>query len=121
MKKAPTAIDLFAGGGGLTLGLKRAGFRVVGAVESEKHAFATYKANHPEVRAFRQDIRTIKGESLLRLAADEQIDLVAGCPPCQGFSSLTSKYRRHDPRNLLIREMSRLIAEMRPRMVETSR
>lgn len=113
----PTAIDLFAGGGGLTLGLKRAGFGVIGAVESERHAFATYKANHPEVQAFRQDIRTVRGDSLLKLGENEHIDLIAGCPPCQGFSSLTSKYRRDDPRNLLVREMSRLIEETLPRAV----
>ncbi|MCK4626423.1 MAG: DNA cytosine methyltransferase [Phycisphaerae bacterium] len=112
-----TAVDLFAGGGGLTLGLKRAGFHVVGAVELEPHAFATYKANHPEVHAFKQDVCTVKGACLRKLSPTGQIDLLVGCPPCQGFSSLTSKYRRADPRNALVMEMARLIEEVRPRVV----
>lgn len=112
-----TAVDVFAGGGGLTVGLKRAGFQVVAAVEIEAHAFATYKANHPEVQAFRQDVRSIRGERLRACSPTGQIDLLTGCPPCQGFSSLTSKYRRHDPRNDLVREMSRLVEEIQPRAV----
>jgi len=116
-KVAFTAVDVFAGGGGLTVGLKRAGFQVAGAVETEKHAFSTYKVNHPEVQAFKQDIRTIKGECLLALSPTGEIDLLAGCPPCQGFSSLTSKYKRHDPRNELVTEMRRLVEEIRPRVV----
>jgi len=112
-----TAVDLFAGGGGLTLGLKRAGFKVVAAVEDEPHAFATYKANHPEVLALKQDIRTVRGQSLLQRSPSGEIDLLAGCPPCQGFTSLTSKYKRFDPRNTLIREMTRLVKETAPRAV----
>jgi DNA (cytosine-5)-methyltransferase 1 len=112
-----TAIDIFAGGGGLTVGMKRTGFAVVGAVEIEKHAFSTYKTNHPEVCAFRQDIRTVSGKVFLRLSPSRRIDLLAGCPPCQGFSSLTNKYAKEDPRNRLILEMSRLITEIQPRAV----
>lgn len=112
-----TAVNLFAGGGGLTVGLKRAGFKVVGAVEPEPSAFATYKANHPEVQVFKQDIRTIKGQELLALSDSGGVDLIAGCPPCQGFSSLTTKHRRDDPRNGLILEMSRLVNEIRPTAV----
>ena len=112
--QALSAVDVFAGGGGLTVGLKRAGFSVVGAVEIEPHAFATYKVNHPEVSAFKQDVRTIKGCSLNKLSPTGKVDLLAGCPPCQGFCSLTSKYRRSDPRNGLIKEMGRLVEEMKP-------
>src|SRR4051794_33506606 len=97
-KPKPTAIDLFAGGGGLTLGLKRAGFDVVAAVELEGHAFTTYKANHPEVVAYKQDVRTVDGVALRALNPGSPVTLLAGCPPCQGFTSLTSKYRRVDPR-----------------------
>ena len=113
-----TAVDVFAGGGGLTVGLKRAGFRVVAAVELERHAFATYKANHPEVRCLNQDIATVSGAALLKSAETDRIDLLAGCPPCQGFTSLTAKYKdREDPRNELVLEMARLTEQTLPRAV----
>lgn len=108
------AVDIFSGGGGLTVGLKRAGFNVVGAVEVEFHAFATFKANHPEVRVFKQDVKTVSGGDFLNLVPNGDIALVAGCPPCQGFTSLTAKYRREDPRNALVLEMLRLVREIQP-------
>ncbi len=112
---ALAAIDLFAGGGGLTVGLKRAGFDVVAAIEIEEHSYATYRANHPEVRALKEDVATFSGERLLGLTGKKSIDLLAGCPPCQGFTSLTVKYRKDDDRNDLIFEMARLAEEMKPR------
>lgn len=111
------AIDLFAGGGGLTVGLKRAGFQVVASVEMEKNAYNTYRTNHPEVCSLNQDVTSVSGGSLLDLVGRETVDLLAGCPPCQGFTSLTSKYRRNDRRNSLIFEMSRLTKEIRPRAI----
>ena len=111
------AIDVFAGGGGLTVGLKRAGFEVAAAVEIEEHAYATYRANHPEVYALKQDVRTVSGRDLQAGVCRERIDLLAGCPPCQGFTSLTSKYRRDDARNALVSEMTRLALELRPRAI----
>lgn len=110
----PVAIDLFAGGGGLTLGLKKAGFLVSGAVEFDETACDTYFENHQGVVLFRKDIRHITGEELLNTSPTGKIDLIAACPPCQGFSSLTSKYRRDDPRNELIFEFVRLVGEIRP-------
>lgn len=112
-----TAVDLFSGGGGLTVGLKRAGFSVDAAVEVEPNAVATYAANHPEVSVFRQDVRTLQGEELRACSTTGEVDLLSGCPPCQGFSSLTSKYRRSDPRDDLVLDMGRLVAEVRPRAV----
>ena len=113
-----TAIDIFAGAGGLTVGLKRAGFRVVAAVEAEPHSFATYKANHPEVKCLKQDIATVSGAALQEIAETDRIDLLAGCPPCQGFTSLTAKYKdRKDPRDTLVLEMARLTEAIRPRAI----
>lgn len=111
------AVDLFSGGGGLTVGLKRAGFSVVAAVEINIHAASTFQANHPETRLFVQDIRYLRGQDLLALTENGELDLLAGCPPCQGFTSLTSKYRKTDPRNELVKEMLRLIEETRPKAV----
>lgn len=111
-----TAIEIFAGGGGLAVGLEKAGFRAVAAIEVEKDAAATFKANHPDVQVFRQDVREISGAALLELGGGS-IDVLAACPPCQGFSSLTSKYRRDDPRNGLVSEVARLTEEISPTAV----
>lgn len=111
-----TAVEIFAGGGGLAVGLKRAGFTAVAAIELEKNAAATFKANHPGVQVFRQDVREISGAALLELGGGS-IDVLAACPPCQGFSSLTSKYKRDDARNALVSEVARLTEEILPQAV----
>jgi DNA (cytosine-5)-methyltransferase 1 len=108
-----TAVEVFAGGGGLAVGLRDAGFRTVAAVEIEPHAAATFKANHPTVQMFRQDVRTVAGSALLPLAGG-RVNVLAACPPCQGFSSLTSKWQREDPRNSLVSEVGRLAEELLP-------
>src|SRR5436190_1951416 len=106
------AVDLFSGMGGMTLGLKRAGFNVVGAVELDALAAETYALNHPEVFQVRRDIQRISARRLrldLRLRKGE-LDLLAACPPCQGFSTLRTLngHRRVlDRRNDLLLEVTR--------------
>ena len=111
------AVDLFSGAGGLTQGMKDAGFRVGAAVEVDPVAVDTYKANHPEVFIFRQDLRTVKGVHISASIEGAPIDLLASCPPCQGFSSLSLRRTEDDPRNELVREVARLARELKPRMV----
>ena len=113
----PTAIDLFCGAGGLTLGLKRAGFNVVAGVELNPEIAKTYKVNHPTTKLLVKDIREVTGKNIFELTSLKEIDLIVGCPPCQGFSKLTDKYHKKDPRNDLVLEMARLIEEMSPKMV----
>lgn len=121
-KPKPTAIDLFAGCGGLTCGLKQAGFRVIGAVEINEPAAKTYKKNHCGVKLFKDDIRNLDPEDwmeTLKLKAGE-LDLLAGCPPCQGFSTLRTKNGakgNRDKRNNLVREMVRLVEVFRPKAI----
>ena len=111
------AVDLFCGMGGLTLGLKRAGFTVKAAVEMSKEFGRTYSANHPEVTLLVKDIRRMSGKEILEASGTPVIDLVAGCPPCQGFSKLTDKREEEDPRNELLQEMARIVVEISPRAV----
>ncbi len=120
--KPLTAIDLFAGSGGLTIGLKRAGFRVVGAVEIDLLASETYSLNHGDVAMAVGDIRTVTGSRLLRdvQLRKGELDLLAGCPPCQGYSTMRTRHRASsvkDARNDLVFEFARLVDETRPRAV----
>lgn len=119
MKKL-TAVDLFAGCGGLTLGLKQAGFRVVGAIEIDAAAVQSYKANHRRVRVEQSDIRNISTTDFRRALKLRryQLDLLAGCPPCQGFSALRTRNgrnRNRDKRNNLVQEMLRFAEAFRPK------
>ncbi len=115
-----SAVDLFSGCGGLTLGLKWAGFKVVAAIDNDPIAGEAYKANHPEVRLFNADIREIPAERLrdeLALKKGE-LDLLAGCPPCQGFSTirtLNGSRKIHDSSNDLIFQFIKFIEELLPK------
>lgn len=114
-----TAIDLFGGCGGLTHGLKRAGFRVISSVEKDALAVSTYSMNHPEVMLLNRDIRKVPSPALL-VDGVTSIDLVAGCPPCQGFSRIRRKNRRRarrDDKNSLIYEFQRVVEELLPTAV----
>ena len=121
-KELMTAVDLFSGCGGLSHGLRNAGFRIVAAVEIEQKAQQTYGLNHPDVRLFKQDIRQIQPLDVMREAGLQQgeLDLLAGCPPCQGFSRLRTKNQKtyvYDERNNLVSYFLRFIKVMHPKMV----
>ena len=115
--KKIVAIDLFCGAGGLTTGLKKAGIDVVAGVEINSDAARTYQINHPSTYVFQEDIKKLTGKNILNRLGIKKINLLAGCPPCQGFSSLTLRNKTEDPRNLLILEFSRLIREIQPDMI----
>lgn len=116
------AIDLFSGCGGLTQGLKMAGFQVLGAVDVDPLSVETYKANHKEVIVWENDIHRISaGEMKKKIGLHKgELDLLAGCPPCQGFSSirtLNGARRIDDPRNELIFDFLRFVKELRPKAI----
>ena len=117
-----TAIDLFSGCGGLTLGLKQAGFDVVGAVEIDALAVETYRANHPEVQVWHNDVKAVSPRAVMRALGIKkgELDLLAGCPPCQGFSRVRTRNGRRRPRdkrNDLLLEFVRFVEAMVPKAV----
>lgn len=120
MKKKYTAIDLFAGCGGLSEGLRQAGFNVIAAVEINKYAAETYRANHNKTLLFDEDIRKIDIGKIKKILKGKPLKLLAGCPPCQGFSSVRRLNRKEpvvDPRNDLILEYLRFVKELMPETI----
>ena len=104
----PTAIDLFAGAGGLSLGLENAGWSIAAAVEYDKAASATHKHNFPTTEHLCQDVREI---DFRRFSG---IDLVAGGPPCQPFSVSGKRMGQFDLRDM-VPEFVRAVAQARPK------
>lgn len=115
----PIAIDLFAGAGGLTQGLKDAGFFVAAAVERDRRAARTHTLNHPEVAMWNADIRDIDPSEIVSQLRLPRVDLVAGCPPCQGFSRVRTKNGAivADVRNDLIDDYVRFVEALQPRSI----
>jgi DNA (cytosine-5)-methyltransferase 1 len=117
---APTAIDLFCGVGGMTLGLRRAGFEVIGALDVSELATSGYEANHPDVVVWRRDVRGVDPEDFAwACGLDEpgELDLLAGCPPCQGFSRVRTRktVAVEDPRNGLVAQFARFAETLLPK------
>jgi DNA (cytosine-5)-methyltransferase 1 len=120
--KLSVAVDLFSGCGGLTEGLQKAGFRVAAAVEVDSKAQETYRLNHPDVRLYSNDIRQLDPMVMMQELGLKvgELDLLAGCPPCQGFSRLRTRNKQvsvFDPRNDLINDFLRFINCMNPKTI----
>lgn len=116
------AIDLFSGGGGVSIGLTQAGFKIACAVEIDKDAVKAYKGYHllKDVSVIERDICEISGAALLKTARlnKNALYLLAGCPPCQKFS-LQNRINNLDEDNIdevkkLLMQFKRIIKEIYP-------
>lgn len=111
-----TAVDLFCGAGGMTAGLARAGFNVIGAVDYWKPAVRTYCRNfsYPAILA---DLRAISDKEVRGFLgpASKHIDLLVGGPPCQGVSLRNGRSEKNDGAELIF-EFVRYVRLLRPRM-----
>lgn len=115
----PSAIDLFAGAGGATRGLRDAGFEVLGAVEVDRSAAASYRLNHPRTRLWESDICDVSAEGMRRelKLRPRELSLLKACPPCQGFSSLAGGRTTDAERDDLVRQVSRFVRAFMPKAV----
>jgi DNA-methyltransferase (dcm) len=109
----PIAIDLFAGAGGMSLGLEQAGFDVACAVEYDPVHAAVHAFNFPACTTLARSVTDLTGKDIRALSGigGAPVHLVAGGPPCQGFSVM-GKAVLDDPRNMLLGEPVRLAAEL---------
>src|ERR1041385_4572383 len=114
--QGPNVYALFAGAGGLHLGLERAGFKTVVATDIEPASQLTYRRNWPMVPFLLADVRKISATDLLGLAKGVKPDLICGGPPCQGFSTLGDKLSS-DPRNSLFGAYARLVRDLEPKCI----
>lgn len=113
----PTGIDLFAGAGGLSLGFEQAGFDIVAAVEIDPIHCATHKFNFPNCATVCKSVIDTTGDELRQRAGigkRDDLDIVIGGAPCQGFS-LIGKRALDDSRNQLVYHYVRLVMELKPK------
>ncbi|KAF0209329.1 MAG: Cytosine-specific [Actinobacteria bacterium] len=108
MSDTMRSIDLFCGAGGLTLGLRQAGWETAAAVEYDVSACTTYRHNFPEVDLMHGDVRAVDFAQFRGA-----VDLVAGGPPCQPFSVAGNQRAHDDPRDC-IPEFVRAVREIQP-------
>lgn len=112
----PIGIDLFAGAGGLSLGFEQAGFTIAGAVEIDLVYCAIHEYNFPNTKMICSSVVDVTGEQIRRLIGleDQDIAVVFGGAPCQGFSMI-GKRAIDDPRNQLVFHFVRLVMELSPK------
>lgn len=110
-----TAIDLFCGAGGLTQGFTDAGIEVSLASDLWKPAADTHKENFPHIRFVQEDVREIQIKDLIGPFGRKPL-IVAGGPPCQGFSSAGAR-RIEDQRNTLVREFALKAVALEPEVI----
>lgn len=112
------AIDLFCGAGGLSYGLKKAGVSIRAGIDLDPKCEYPYRANLPEAEFFLRDITKIEANELAKLYRKDSYKLLAGCAPCQPFSTLRNGIdRRSSDKWPLLAQFSRLVREMNPDIV----
>lgn len=117
--KSLTAIDAFCGAGGLSIGLEKVGFEILLGFDLDKKCIETLKLNSKTIRhtTLQSDVKDMLGGKLLKhVKIDKgELDLLAGGPPCQGFSVQRTIGGNSDLRNLLVDDYGDLIEEVEPR------
>ncbi len=115
--KALKYIDLFSGAGGFSLGFDKSGFHNVFSVEIQNDFCETYETNFPTHTLLKKDIAKVTKEEIEKLTKLNEIDVIIGGPPCQGFSIAGNIGRKFidDPRNKLFQEFVRVVGIVNPK------
>ena len=113
-----TTIELFAGAGGLALGIEQAGFDTLGLVEIDKDAADTLKQNRPNWRVLNEDIAKISCLDLPEFFGLQkgELDLLSGGAPCQSFSYAGKRLGLEDARGTLFYHYAKFLEQLQPKM-----
>lgn len=107
-------ISLFTGAGGLDIGFIEAGYTEILASDIMSQAKESYNTNYPKTTFLLKDICQITTEEIKQLTKNQNVDVIIGGPPCQGFSNMGNK-NSADPRNMLFENYVRLVNALQPR------
>lgn len=112
----PTAISLFCGAGGCSLGFKQAGYSILYANDKNVAAVETYKKNFPEAICSHEDIDNLNFDEIMTGTGLQpgDLDILIGGPPCQGFSTAGTRFW-DDPRNHLLRSYVKALEILNPK------
>ncbi|MGL5519877.1 MAG: DNA cytosine methyltransferase [Metamycoplasmataceae bacterium] len=112
------SIELFAGAGGLAIGLEMAGFENIGLVEIDKYSFQTLSKNRPNWKIFNKNILDLSNENLESLFNIKKgdLDLLSGGAPCQSFSYAGKKKGFLDDRGKLFEQFAIFLKKLYPKM-----
>lgn len=113
--KEYTVLELFAGAGGLALGLEQAGFEDVGLIEIDKYASATLRKNRPNWNVIEEDITKIN-DVYEYIGKGTNVDVVSGGFPCQTFSYAGKRLGLEDTRGTLFYDYARILKQTKPKM-----
>ena len=124
MSEKLNCIDLFCGAGGLHLGFEEAGYDIKLCVDNDDLVERTHKRNFPNIPIIKKDIRAVSADDIKAVTGNDELDVIIGGPPCQGFSTIghrvssnPNKRYAHDARNELIFVYANLIKELRPKFI----
>jgi DNA (cytosine-5)-methyltransferase 1 len=119
-----TCIDLFCGCGGFSLGMERAGFTVLAAIDFSQEAISVFRTNFPNVpHVLQQDLTAFPPRELAKLMGTGEVEVVVGGPPCQGFSRVRQRDGTNsgpriveDKRRCLYQDFLRYVDFFRPKV-----
>jgi DNA (cytosine-5)-methyltransferase 1 len=112
-----TGVDVLCGAGGLTCGLEKTGISITFGIDIDPECKYPYQANNQAI-FINKDIQKISSQELLHLFKKSELKLLAGCAPCQPFSTYSRKTQQHhDTKWVLVSEFSRLVHEVKPELV----
>lgn len=124
MEKKFKVVDLFCGAGGLHMGFEKAGYDVRLCVDNDSLVERTHRRNFPNIPFINKDIRKLSSDEIRQYLDGNEVDVIIGGPPCQGFSTIGKRVSsdprvraEHDPRNELVLTYAKLIKELKPKFI----